>query len=230
MALHALIVSILFKNDPSEVKFLFVDPKKVELSIYAGLRNQYLLEIENVEEEIITKPESAEKALQWLLTEMERRYELLGRSGVRNNEDYNQKESDNTFERQVMPDVIVIWDELADFMLTSGKTTENRLSRLAAMGRAAGIHLIVATQRPSSDVVTGLIKINFPSRICFQVPSKVDSRVILDQNGAESLLGKGDMLYLSGGGQRPVRIQGAFISQNELERIISHIGNQPCYH
>jgi len=197
-----IITSLIYKHSPRDLRFLFIDPKILELSVYAGI--PYLAR------PVVHKAKIAESALAIAVSEMEDRYRKLASQGVRTLDDYNTKVS----AEEKLPYLVIIVDELADMMMSSSSAkTELLITRLAQMARAVGIHLILATQRPSVDVITGLIKANFPARIAFQVASKVDSRTILDGNGAEKLLGLGDMLFLPGGEPEPIRIHGAYISQ-----------------
>ncbi len=205
VSLNAMICSILFKSTPDMVKFILVDPKMLEFSVYNG--------IPHLITPVITDPKKAATALSWAVGEMERRYRMLSEAGVRNIERYNAKAENK------VPYIVVVIDELADLMMVAGKDVELHIARLAQKARAAGIHLIVATQRPSVDVITGLIKANFPSRISFKVSSKVDSRTILDTIGAEKLLGNGDMLFMPPGRSDLIRLHGAYISDREIEVI-----------
>ena len=238
VGVNSFITSLLYQFDPSEVKFVMVDPKKVELALYRRLKDHHLICLRNqrgeMMEDVITKPENAKLMLKALVDEMESRYEKLAHANVRNIEDYNKRWQDGT-----MPDdgkthhykleyIVAIIDELADLMMTAPREVETSITRLAQMARAVGIHLIVATQRPSVDVLTGLIKANFPARIAYQVRSKIDSRTILDMGGAELLLGKGDMLYLPPGAM-PIRIQNAFTSTKETESIVDYISRMPAF-
>lgn len=227
VGVNSLIVSILYKAKPDEVKFIMVDPKQVELGIYA--------DIPHLATPIIKDPKRASVALKWTVSEMEKRYKDLAGWGVRNIDGYNtevkRKNSlgqlnDNGEPFRVLPYIVVIIDELADLMMVSGKEVEESITRLAQMARAVGIHLVLATQRPSVDVITGLIKANFPSRISFRVSSKVDSRTIIDSNGAESLLGKGDMLFLPPGTSNLVRVHGAFVDEKEISKIVEYVKAQ----
>ncbi len=217
VCVNSLIMSLLFNRTPEEVRFIMMDPKMVELKIYNGI--PHLLT------EVVTDPREAAKALRWVLYEMENRYALLDQNYVRNIKGYNQKASEK------LPYIIVIVDEFANLMAISQKEVEEAVVRLAAMSRAVGIHLIMATQRPSVDVITGLIKANFPYRIAFQVASKTDSRTILDAIGAEKLLGKGDMLFAPAGSMNIQRIQGAYISEDEVLRVVKRMkeGASPRY-
>ncbi len=238
VGVNSMITSILYQFDPSEVKFVMIDPKKVELALYRRLRNHHLICLRNqrgeIIEDVVTKPENAKLLLRALVEEMEKRYEKLAHANVRNIEDYNKRWEDGTmpddtkFDHSKLEYIIAIIDELADLMMTAPREVETSITRLAQMARAVGIHLIVATQRPSVDVLTGLIKANFPARIAYQVRSKIDSRTILDMGGAELLLGKGDMLYLPPG-QMPIRIQNAFTSTKETESIVDYIARMPAF-
>lgn len=220
VCINGIIVSILMKARPDEVKLVMVDPKKVELSIYNGI--PHLLT------PVVTDPRKASIALKKAVSEMERRYDLFEEYGTKNIAGYNkiveEKNKNLPEDEQLskMPYMVVIVDELADLMLVAGKEVEDSIMRITQMARAAGIHLIIATQRPSTDVITGLIKANIPSRISFAVSSSIDSRTILDMTGAEKLLGKGDMLFLPMGENVPQRIQGAFISEEEIKRVVDH--------
>lgn len=235
VGINTIIVSLLYKMHPSELKFVIIDPKKVELNLYAELRNHFLAVSPDIKDTIITKPEDAVTVLKSLCAEMDQRYDLLAKVGQRNIFEYNKKvkdgklENDPEYNHRAMPFIVVIIDELADLMLTAAKEVEVPITRLAQLARAVGIHLVVATQRPSVDVITGIIKANFPARMAYLVASKIDSRTILDVSGADQLLGNGDMLFLPGGSPKPLRIQNAFISTDEIERICQHIGNQIGY-
>jgi S-DNA-T family DNA segregation ATPase FtsK/SpoIIIE len=223
VAINVILTSLLYAKRPDEVKFVLIDPKRVELSQYQKLKNHFLPKIRGLEDQIIiTDPKKASGALQSVVREMERRYEMLEKGGVRNIREYNRKMPDET-----MFYLVVVIDELADLMITAGREVEEPIARLAQMARAVGIHLIVATQRPSVDIITGVIKANFPSRIAFQVASKVDSRTILDVSGADQLLGNGDMLFQSARMPKPDRVQCPFVSSEEVEAITSFIGSQP---
>ena len=218
VCINTIISSILYKAYPNEVKMMLIDPKVVELTVYDGI--PHLLT------PVVTDAKKAPSALNWMVTEMERRYHLFAKEGVRDITRYNEIQTDSH-----LPKIIVIIDELADLMMVSPRDVEDAICRLAQMARAAGIHLIVATQRPSVDIITGLIKANIPSRISFAVSSHVDSRTILDMSGAEKLLGKGDMLYFPVGASKPKRIQGAFISETEVENLTDYVKKQqkPSY-
>ena len=227
VGVNTLVVSILYKAKPDEVKFIMVDPKQVELGIYA--------DIPHLATPIITDPKRAANSLKWAVSQMEKRYKDLAGWGVRNIDGYNAEvEKRNATEElndegeawKKIPYIVIIIDELADLMMVAGKEVEESITRLAQMARAVGIHLVLATQRPSVDVITGLIKANFPSRISFRVSSKVDSRTIIDSNGAESLLGKGDMLFLPPGTSQIIRVHGAFVDEKEIAKIVEHIKAQ----
>lgn len=216
VCINGIITSILYKAKPDEVKFLMVDPKMVELNIYNGI--PHLLA------PVVTDPRRASLALKKIVVEMEKRYELFSKSGTRNMEGYNNLMKDNP--AAVLPYIVVIVDELADLMMVAAGDVEDAIARLAQMARAAGIHLIIATQRPSVDVITGVIKANIPSRIAFGVSSQIDSRTILDMGGAEKLLGRGDMLFMPVGSSKPTRVQGAFMSDQEVEAIVEYCRGQ----
>jgi S-DNA-T family DNA segregation ATPase FtsK/SpoIIIE len=213
VCVNIIITSILFSKTPDEVKFLMIDPKVVELSHYNGIPHLVL--------PVVTDPQKAAIALNWVVKEMEERYEKFAKTATRDLKSYNNK-----FPDKKMPQIVVVIDELADLMMVAPKQVENSIARIAQKARAAGIHLIVATQRPSVDVITGLIKANIPSRISFAVSSSVDSRTILDEGGAEKLIGKGDMLYKPIGAPKPIRLQGAFISDNEVSNVTEFIKKQ----
>ncbi|SEK28999.1 DNA segregation ATPase FtsK/SpoIIIE, S-DNA-T family [Paenibacillus sp. cl141a] len=216
VCINGIITSILYKAKPDEVKFLMVDPKMVELNVYNG--------IPHLMAPVVTDPKRASLALKKIVVEMEKRYELFSKSGTRNIEGYNNLMKDNL--PAVLPYIVVIVDELADLMMVAANDVEDAITRLAQMARAAGIHLIIATQRPSVDVITGVIKANIPSRIAFGVSSQVDSRTILDMAGAEKLLGRGDMLFMPMGSSKPIRVQGAFMSDHEVENIVDFVRDQ----
>jgi S-DNA-T family DNA segregation ATPase FtsK/SpoIIIE len=237
VGINMIVSSLLYSKDPSEVKFVMVDPKKIELSFYNKLRKHYLAVSPDLDEEIITNPQNAILALKSAEYEMERRYDKLAKAGVRNIVDYNKKVKDpktrphdtDKIKHHPIPYIIVIVDELADLMITAGKEVEEPITRLAQLARAVGIHLVLATQRPSVNVITGVIKANFSSRIAYQVATKIDSRTILDMNGAEQLLGRGDMLFLPTGSPKPIRVQNAFISTEEVEKITNYVYSQQAY-
>jgi S-DNA-T family DNA segregation ATPase FtsK/SpoIIIE len=235
VGINATILSLLYKADPNQVRLMLIDPKMLELSIYEGI--PHLLA------PVVTDMRHAGHALNWSVNEMERRYKLMSKLGVRNLAGYNQKIADaekreekipNPFSLtpdapeplEKLPTIVIIIDELADLMMVVGKKVEELIARIAQKARAAGIHLILATQRPSVDVITGLIKANVPTRIAFQVSSKIDSRTILDQMGAEALLGMGDMLYMPPGTGLPIRVHGAFVSDDEVHRVVDHLKAQ----
>ena len=212
VCVNTLINSILFKAKPDEVKLLLIDPKVVELSNYNGIPHLLI--------PVVTDPSKAANALNWAVTEMNRRYKAFSDTGVRDIKSYNEKAEEK------MPSIVIVIDELADLMMTCAKEVEDYICRLAQKARAAGMHLVIATQRPSVDVITGVIKANIPSRIAFAVSSQTDSRTILDMGGAEKLLGKGDMLFYPLGAAKPERLQGAFISDSELENVIEYVKSQ----
>ena len=232
VAINAMILSLLYKSEPRHVRFILIDPKMLELSAYQGI--PHLLA------PVVTDMKQAANALGWCVAEMDRRYKLMNWLGVRNLSGYNHKIADaekhgrsiedpNTLESgepqplKALPVIVVVIDELADLIMVAGKRVEELIARLAQKARAAGIHLILATQRPSVDVITGLIKANIPARIAFQVASRVDSRTILDQSGADALLGAGDMLYLPAGTGLPQRIHGAFVADHEVHKVVEHL-------
>jgi DNA segregation ATPase FtsK/SpoIIIE, S-DNA-T family len=237
VGINMIISSLLYTKHPSEVKLIIIDPKKIELSFYNKLRKHYLAVSPDLDEDIITNPQNSILVLKSVENEMEKRYDKLAKAGVRNIVDYNKKVNDpkrrphdtEEIKHHPIPYLIVIVDELADLMITAGKEVEEPITRLAQLARAVGIHLVLATQRPSVNVITGVIKANFSARIAYQVASKVDSRTILDMNGAEQLLGKGDMLFLPTGSPKPIRIQNAFISTDEVEKITNYIYSQQGY-
>lgn len=226
VTINAIITSLLYRAKPDEVKFILIDPKKLELSSYRALEGYHLITTPGVGEYVLTTPKNAIAALKAALREMDRRHALFTEAGVRNIEEYRAKSARDSALEPV-PYIVVIVDELADLMITSGKEVEEPITRLAQMSRAVGIHLVIATQRPSVDVITGLIKANFPARIAFQVASKIDSRTILDQMGAEKLLGRGDLLFLQPGTSEPARMHAAFISLDEIMDILHFIQGQP---
>lgn len=217
VCINTLIVSLLYKYSPKEVKLLMVDPKVVELSVYNGIPHLLI--------PVVTDPKKAAAALNWAVNEMNKRYKLFAEASVRNIESYNALFDKGLIEEK-LPYTVIIVDELADLMMACPNDVEDYICRLAQMARAAGMHLIIATQRPSVDVITGVIKANIPSRISFAVSSGIDSRTILDQTGAEKLLGRGDMLYCPIGENKPIRVQGAFISEEEVEKVVSFIKDE----
>ncbi|MFM2058715.1 MAG: hypothetical protein RLY71_3100 [Pseudomonadota bacterium] len=235
VGINAMILSLLYKADADQVRLILIDPKMLELSIYEGI--PHLLA------PVVTDMKQASNALTWCVAEMERRYKLMSKLGVRNLAGYNKKIADAAVDGELLPNpfsltpeapepldrlphIVVVIDELADLMMVVGKKIEELIARLAQKARAAGIHLILATQRPSVDVITGLIKANIPTRLSFQVSSKIDSRTILDQMGAEALLGQGDMLYLAPGTGLPIRVHGAFVSDDEVHRVVEYLKSQ----
>lgn len=223
VCLNSIITSILYKATPNEVKLVMIDPKMVELITYNGI--PHLLS------PVVTDPRKAASALKWVVSEMETRYELFASMGIRDIARYNSQSEDHNKHYEPLPYIVVVIDELADLMMIAPIEVEDSICRLAQMARAAGIHLVVATQRPSVDVITGIIKANIPARIAFAVSSQTDSRTILDLNGAEKLLGKGDMLFMPVGASKPIRIQGALVTDSEVEDIVSYIvkQGQPIY-
>jgi S-DNA-T family DNA segregation ATPase FtsK/SpoIIIE len=233
VAVNAMILSILYKATPEDVRFIMIDPKMLELSAYEGI--PHLLT------PVITDPKRAIGVLKSVVAEMGKRYRLMADKGAKNIERYNSileeeaksgRGEEEEDEHKKLPYVVVVIDELADLMMASGKDVEEFLVRLSQMARAAGIHLLVATQRPSVDVITGLIKTNLPARISFQVPSRIDSRTILDTSGAEALLGEGDMLFLPPGSTKLQRIHGAYVSEAEIKNVTDFLKKQgkPAYH
>ena len=240
VCINALISSILYKATPADVRMIMIDPKMLELSVYEGI--PHLLA------PVVTDMNEAANSLRWSIFEMERRYKLMSELGVRNLAGYNRKikqavdagepildpfakEGEEPEQLGELPCIVVVIDELADLMMVVGKKVEELITRLAQKGRASGIHLLLATQRPSVDVITGLLKANIPTRIAFQVSSKIDSRTVLDQMGAEQLLGHGDMLYLPPGTSLPVRVHGAFLSDQEVHKVVEHLkqSGEPNY-
>jgi len=221
VGINTILASLIYFCSPEKVKFLLIDPKRVELFPYQKLKSHFLVNYKDLEEQIITDTSKAVYALKSVEKEMDNRYERLAKIGVRHVKDYNER-----YPEEALPYIVVVIDELADMMITAGKEVEEPIVRLAQLARAVGIHLIVATQRPSVDVITGIIKANFPARIAYQVASKVDSRTILDSVGADQLLGNGDMLYQASTQPKPERIQNAFISTEEVERLTDFIYKQ----
>jgi len=215
VCMNSIIISLLYKASPDDVKLIMVDPKMVELGIYNGIPHLLI--------PVVTDPKKAAGSLQWAVSEMMRRYKAMSDAGVRDLESYNSIVESQETEGTRLPQVVVIIDELADLMLVAAKEVEESICRIAQMGRAAGIHLIIATQRPSADVITGLMKANIPSRIAFAVASAMESRIILDTQGAEKLVGKGDMLYAPIGNGKPRRVQGCFVSDTEVEAVASYV-------
>ena len=220
VCINTLIMSILYHADPEEVKLIMVDPKVVELSGYNGIPHLLI--------PVVTDPKKAAGALNWAVAEMMKRYQLFAQQNVRDLKGYNEKIAQMTEEGapKKLPKIVIIVDELADLMMVAPGEVEDAICRLAQLARAAGIHLIIATQRPSVNVITGLIKANMPSRIAFAVSSGVDSRTILDMNGAEKLLGKGDMLFSPYGIPKPLRVQGAFVSDAEVGAVVEFLSSR----
>ena len=235
VSINTMILSLLFRSRPDQVKMILIDPKRLELGLYQDIPHLLV--------PVVTEPKIAQNALKWAVTEMEMRYKKLAKRGVRNLEAYNEQiqqlpipglsgESSNAADdRERLPHIVIVIDELADLMMTAPREVEESITRLAQMARAVGIHLILATQRPSVDVITGLIKANFPARISFRVASKVDSRTILDSNGAEQLLGRGDMLFLPPGSSRLVRVHGPLVTEEEVIKVVEFLKTQgkPAY-
>ena len=215
VCMNSIIISLLYKASPEDVKLIMIDPKMVELGIYNGIPHLLI--------PVVTDPKKAAGSLQWAVTEMMRRYKAMSDAGVRDIESYNSIIESQEVDGSKLPQVVVIIDELADLMLVAAKEVEESICRIAQMGRAAGIHLVIATQRPSADVITGLMKANIPSRIAFAVASAMESRIILDTQGAEKLVGKGDMLYAPIGNGKPKRVQGCFVSDSEVEAVASYV-------
>ena len=226
VCINTIVSSLLYRSTPQEVRFILIDPKKLEMAAYRSLEKHHLITAEDIDEYVVTTPENAVLALRAAEKEMGRRYDVLADAVVRNIQEYRDKaEKDDSLEN--MPYIVVIIDELADLMLRAPKEVEQSIARLAQMARAVGIHLVLATQRPSVDVITGVIKANFPARIAFQVATKVDSRTIIDINGAEKLLGRGDMLFLPPGTSDAIRLHNSFVTLEEINRIVKHIESQP---
>ncbi|MFN8850470.1 MAG: DNA translocase FtsK, partial [Inhella sp.] len=241
VGINAMILSLLYKAEARDVRLILIDPKMLEMSVYEGIPHLLC--------PVVTDMKQAANALNWCVGEMERRYKLMSKMGVRNLAGYNKKIDEAKGKEQSIPNpfsltpeapepldrlphIVVVIDELADLMMVVGKKIEELIARLAQKARAAGIHLILATQRPSVDVITGLIKANIPTRLSFQVSSKIDSRTILDQMGAEALLGMGDMLYMPSGTGLPVRVHGAYVSDDEVHRVVAYLkeqGGEPNY-
>jgi S-DNA-T family DNA segregation ATPase FtsK/SpoIIIE len=231
VGLNAVLTSLLYKKHPAEVKFVLVDPKKVELNIYNKIERHYLAKLPDTEEAIITDNTKVINTLNSLCIEMDNRYELLKNAMCRNLKEYNKKFRERKLNpndgHSFLPYIVLVVDEFADLIMTAGKEVETPIARLAQLARAIGIHLIIATQRPSVNVITGIIKANFPARIAFRVTSKIDSRTILDSGGADQLIGRGDMLYTQG--NELTRIQCAFVDTPEVERIAEYVGGQRGY-
>ena len=231
VGLNVILTSLIYKRHPSQLKFVLVDPKKVEMSLYSKLERHYLAKLPNSEEAIITDTRKVVHTLNSLCIEMENRYEILKDAGARNLKEYNAKFVSRKLNpkegHRFLPYIVLVIDELADLMMTAGKEVETPIARLAQLARAIGIHLVVATQRPSVNVITGVIKANFPARLSFRVTSKVDSRTILDTGGADQLVGQGDMLLSSG--SDIIRLQCPFVDTPEIEKICDFIGSQRGY-
>jgi S-DNA-T family DNA segregation ATPase FtsK/SpoIIIE len=232
VCINSILISLLLRNTPSTVRFIMIDPKRVELNLYD--------DIPHLIAPVVTDAKKAAVTLRWCVIEMERRYEELAKLGVKNIEGFNQRVEELRVEREILsieeqqefyipkkyPYIVIVLDELADLMMAAASEVESSISRIAQMARAVGLHLVIATQRPSVDVITGLIKANVPSRISFAVSSQIDSRTILDSMGAEKLLGRGDMLYKPVGAMRPTRIQGVFLSDKEIHNIVDFVKRQ----
>ncbi len=236
VCINTIIASLLLRNRPDEVVFAMIDPKKLELSIYSELRRHHLLFIEEIDEVIATTPKSAVAMLTSIVNEMEKRYDILAESGARGIAEFNRmlqkdkvRPDENGTLPSKMPYIVVIVDELADLMLTAARDAEEPITRLAQMARAVGIHLVLATQRPSVDVITGLIKANFPARIAFMVRQNVDSRTIIDRPGAETLLGNGDGLFLASDSPQEIRFHCALVTTEEIHRLVAHVARQPAF-
>jgi DNA segregation ATPase FtsK/SpoIIIE, S-DNA-T family len=225
VALNAILISLLCKLSPDELKLILIDPKRLEFAAFTDIPHLLF--------PIVTSPAHAAPVLRWVVQEMEERYEKMAKCGARNIGDYNTRilqhaseRVDDEQEKKLLPFIVVVIDELADLMITAGRDIEDLITRITQMARAAGIHMIVATQRPSVDVITGLIKANFPSRISFRVASRIDSRTILDTMGADRLLGRGDMLFLDAATSQLRRVHGAYVSDKEIENVADHIRQQ----
>jgi DNA segregation ATPase FtsK/SpoIIIE, S-DNA-T family len=231
VGLNAILVSLLYKKHPSQIKFVLVDPKKVELTLFNKIERHFLAKLPDSAEAIITDTKKVVHTLSSLCTEMDTRYDLLKDAQVRNLREYNAKFISRKLNpengHRFLPYIVLVVDEFADLIMTAGKEVEAPIARLAQLARAIGIHLIIATQRPSVNIITGTIKANFPSRIAFRVTSKIDSRTILDAGGAEQLIGRGDMLYSTGNDL--IRLQCAFVDTPEVEKITEFIGSQRAY-
>ncbi len=231
VGLNAILVSLLYKRHPSQIKFVLVDPKKVELTLFNKIERHYLAKLPDEEEAIITDTKKVVKTLNSLCIEMDNRYEMLKNAGVRNLKEYNAKFIKRKLNPEnghaYLPYIVLVVDEFADLIMTAGKEVETPIARLAQLARAIGIHLIIATQRPSVNIITGVIKANFPARIAFRVSSKIDSRTILDTGGADQLIGRGDMLLSTG--NDVIRLQCGFVDTPEVDEITEFIGNQRAY-
>jgi S-DNA-T family DNA segregation ATPase FtsK/SpoIIIE len=231
VGLNAVLTSLLYKKHPAEVKFVLVDPKKVELTLFNKIERHYLAKLPDTEDAIITDNNKVINTLNSLCLEMDNRYSLLKDAMVRNIKEYNEKFKGRKLNpehgHRFLPYIVLVVDEFADLIMTAGKEVETPIARLAQLARAIGIHLIIATQRPSVNVITGMIKANFPARIAFRVTSKIDSRTILDTGGADQLIGRGDLLFSNGNDL--VRVQCAFVDTPEVEKIVEYIGSQKAY-
>ena len=231
MGLNAIITSLLFKKHPAELKFVLIDPKKVEFNIYADIERHFLAKLPDEAESVITDVEKVKQTLNSLCKEMDMRYDLLKTAHARNIKEYNAKFISRHLNPQkghkYLPYIVVIVDEFGDLIMTAGKDIEMPIARIAQLARAVGIHMVIATQRPSVNIITGIIKANFPARIAFKVSSGIDSKTILDSYGAQQLIGRGDMLFSQG--NEPTRVQCAFVDTPEVENIVHFIGNQQGY-
>jgi S-DNA-T family DNA segregation ATPase FtsK/SpoIIIE len=231
VGINAILVSLLYKRHPAELKFVLVDPKKVELTLFRKIERHFLAKLPDEEDAIITDTKKVVNTLNSLCIEMDQRYDLLKDAGVRNLKEYNHKfinrKISDPEKHRYLPFIVLVVDEFADLMMTAGKEVEMPIARLAQLARAVGIHLVIATQRPSVNIITGTIKANFPSRLAFRVLSKIDSRTILDAGGADQLIGRGDMLLSTGSDL--IRLQCAFVDTPEVEKISDFIGNQRGY-
>jgi DNA segregation ATPase FtsK/SpoIIIE, S-DNA-T family len=231
VGINAILVSLLYKKHPAELKFVLVDPKKVELTLFRKIERHFLAKLPDEADAIITDTKKVVNTLNSLCIEMDQRYDLLKDAGVRNLKEYNQKFASRKIadpeKHRYLPFIVLVIDEFADLMMTAGKEVEMPIARIAQLARAVGIHLVIATQRPSVNIITGTIKANFPSRLAFRVLSKIDSRTILDTGGADQLIGRGDMLLSTGSDL--IRLQCAFVDTHEVERISDFIGNQRGY-
>ncbi|MBR5205267.1 MAG: DNA translocase FtsK, partial [Bacteroidaceae bacterium] len=231
VGLNAIVTSLLYKKHPAELKFVIVDPKKVEFSVYAPIEKHFLAKLPDGDDAIITDVSKVVQTLNSLCKEMDTRYDLLKKAGCRNVKEYNAKFIERKLNPEkghhFMPYIVIIIDEFGDLIMTAGKEVELPICRIAQLARAVGIHAIIATQRPTTNIITGTIKANFPARVAFRVAAMMDSRTILDRSGAQQLIGKGDMLYLQG--NDPVRVQCAFVDTPEVERIANYISKQQGY-
>ena len=229
VGLNAIITSLLYKKHPNELKFVLIDPKKVEFSVYAPIANHFMASVDEDEEPIITDVSKVVRTLKSLCALMDHRYDMLKIAGARHIKEYNQKflnrKLDPTKGHEYMPYIVVVIDEFGDLIMTAGKEIELPIARIAQLARAVGIHMVIATQRPTTTIITGNIKANFPGRIAFKVSAGIDSKTILDRSGAQQLIGRGDMLYLNG--NEPVRVQCAFVDTPEVEQITNYVANQP---